>query len=271
MTESLNYLLLGNLHVVSMSHWHGGLPPKTRMLLALLLTAGPEGVSTRRIVAGLWGDDFPLSAPQMIRTHVMRLRSMLGPHGAVHRTRGGYRIEAARSELDSAAFEDLLDAARTAGAAGDPARAAGLLRRAIGLWRGDTALADVREVLELEAEAVRLEELRLYAEELLADCLLVQGRTDEVLPGLLALCVRHPLRERLRARLMLALAAAGRRAEAGQVYLRSRAALREQAGLEPSAQLSRVHRSLLGGDAWESAMGFVSPLPASHPVDTSRY
>ncbi|MER5686445.1 helix-turn-helix domain-containing protein [Streptomyces sp. NPDC002205] len=87
MTESLNYLLLGNLHVVSMSHWHGGLPPKTRMLLALLLTAGPEGVSTRRIVAGLWGDDFPLSAPQMIRTHVMRLRSMLGPHGAVHRTR----------------------------------------------------------------------------------------------------------------------------------------------------------------------------------------
>src|ERR1700685_3239280 len=55
------------------------------------------------------------------------------------------------------------------------------------------------------AERVRLGELRSTAAEERADVLLALGRHEEVVPDLTAMVADHPLRERMRGLLMIAL------------------------------------------------------------------
>jgi len=255
-----DFLILGPVEVVSMSCWYGGLPPTTRKLLALLLSAGREGVGVPRIVTSLWGEDHPASARQMVRAHVMRLRAMLEPAGraVVHHPYLGYRLETEPGDIDAAVFEDLLRQGRGLMVAGRFDAAAEFLERALGLWRGHSALVDVRDVLELQAEAVRLEELRLLAEELLVDCHLMEGRVEDLVPRLAALRVRYPLREKFLAQFMVALSGSGRQVEAMTAFLGSREVFIERSGLEPSAQLTTVHGALLRGDPWQSVVPLIS-------------
>ncbi|MFG2332273.1 BTAD domain-containing putative transcriptional regulator [Streptomyces sp. NPDC048604] len=255
-----DFLILGPVEVVSMGCWYGGLPPTTRKLLALLLSAGREGVTVPRIVTSLWGEDYPASARQMVRAHVMRLRAMLEPSGraVVHHPYLGYRLETEDGDIDATVFEELLRQGRGLMLAGRFDAAADCLERAVGLWRGHHALADVRDVLDLQAEAVRLEELRLLSEELLADCQLMEGRVEDLVPRLAALRVRYPLREKFLAQFMVALSGTGRQVEAMTAYLGSREVFIERSGLEPSARLTTVHGALLRGDPWQSVVPLIS-------------
>lgn len=259
--------MLGPVEVGFLGDWHGGVPPMTRRLLALLLSAGPEGMTVPRLVSGMWGDDYPASARQMVRSHVMRLRTMLERAGRpaagrsiIHHPCLGYRIEAEDADIDARVFEKLLRQGRGLMVEGRFAEAAELLEHALGLWRGHHALADVRDVLDLEAEAVRLEELRLLAEELLVDCRLLEGRVQDLVPHLASLRIRYPLREKFLAQFMLALSGTGRRVEAMSAYVGSRQVFIERSGLEPSAQLSTVHGALLRGDPWQSVVPLIAPV-----------
>jgi DNA-binding SARP family transcriptional activator len=58
----------------------------------------------------------------------------------------------------------------------------------------------------------------------------------------------HPLRERLRGQLMLALYRSGRQADALETYRAGRSLLAEELAVEPGPQLKRLQLAVLGQD-----------------------
>src|SRR5262249_22924581 len=147
--------------------------------------------------------------------------------------------------VDAVRFERLLVQARQEEG---PGRVR-LLREALALWRGaamqDVALEDSEA---LGAAVTRLERLRLTAVE---DRLEAEGRLRPgggVIAELTDAVTAHPLRERLVAALMRALAAAGRDSEALFTYERTREALADALGVDPSPELSALHVALLRGE-----------------------
>ena len=180
---------------------------------------------------------------------------MLPPGAAVDSGPAGYRLDLAEPEaVDAVRFERLAAEGRRALAGGDPAAAAGLLREALGLWRGP-ALADVADAAYAAAPAARWEELRLACLDDRIEADLQLGRHADAVPELEALVGEHPLRERFRALLVRALAGAGRQAEALAAYETTRAMLADQLGVDPSAELQAVHLAVLRGD--------LAPRPAA--------
>src|SRR5581483_11480548 len=162
-------------------------------------------------------------------------------------TSGGYGLDAADEEIDARSFERRYGEGREALAAGDAMRARATLRAALALWRG-APLPDIGDTTSALAEIARLDELRLAAVEELMDADLALGRHAEVAAELDALVTAHPLRERLRGQLMLALYRSGRQAEALETYRMGRAALVEELGIEPGKPLQALERAILRHD-----------------------
>ena len=121
------------------------------------------------------------------------------------------------------------------------------LREALALWRGPP-LADLAFESFAQPAIARLEELRLVAIEKRIDADLALGRHAEVVAELEALVAEHPLRERVRAQLMLALYRCGRQADALAVYQSARRELVEELGIEPSPTLRELEQSILRQD-----------------------
>ena len=195
----MEFRLLGPLEVIEddRSLALGG--GRQRSLLGALLLHANEVVSTDRLIHAVWGESPPPTATKSIQVYVSRLRNELGERRLVSCPLG-YVLKIDRSELDLGRFEQLLGEARTA----DPPQAAQKLRRALALLRGP-ALADLAYEPFVQAGIARLEELRWAALEQRIDADLASGRHAEVIGELEALVAKHPLRERPRCQLMLAL------------------------------------------------------------------
>ena len=244
---------------------------KQRDLLAVLLIHANEVVTPDALIEELWGESPPPSALKTLQAYVSRLRRSLEPDGAALETHGhGYRLRVDARALDADLFLARLEEGRRALAAGKPESAARELREALDLWRGP-ALAEFRYENFAQAEIERLEELRLAAQEERIEAELGLGRHAELVPELEALSRAHPLRERVRAQLMLALYRSGRQAEALQAYQEARRALAEELGLEPSESLKQLERRILEHDPALAAHGravrpTLVPAPARrHP------
>jgi YVTN family beta-propeller protein len=240
----VEFRILGPLEVVE-----GGQPlalavGKQRSLLAILLLHANEVVSRDRLIDELWGEHAPASAAKSIQIYVSQLRKALDEGAARLVTRpNGYELEIAPDELDLRRFEDLVEEARRA----PPTEAAEKFRAALALWRGPP-LADFGYEPFAQAEIARLEELRLtVVEERIAADLAV-GRQPDLVGELEGLVGAHPLRERLRGLLMLALYRSGRQAEALQVYQQTRETLVEELGLEPGRELQELEQAILRQD-----------------------
>jgi len=219
---------------------------KQRELLAILVVHANDVVSADRLIDALWGESPPASAPKTLQAYISRLRKALDDEGLT--THGhGYSFALGKDQLDAAQFTRLLEDGRRALAADEPVRAADVLDTALGLWRGP-ALADFAYASFAQEEIARLEELRLAAREERVEAALALGRHAEAVVELEALVSQHPLRERLRAQLMLALYRSGRQAEALQVYQEGRRTLTEELGLEPSQSLQQLERQILAHD-----------------------
>ena len=221
---------------------------KERCLLALLLVHANQVVSSERVAEALWPEkDRPEHAVRSVQTHVSRLRTALGPAGDRLLTRpSGYLLRVEPDELDAQRFERLLDQARRrAGEA--PAEALVLLDEALGLWRGPP-YGELRDEEFAVGDAVRLEELRLVAVEERVEARLAVGHHEEEVGLLEALCVEHPLRERLRSQLMVALYRSGRQPEALRAFEAYRRLLAEELGLDPSPELRALEARILGHD-----------------------
>ena len=224
---------------------------KQRAVLAILLLRANEVVSYDRLIDDLWGECPPPSAPHTLQVYVSRLRSALRAAGAddgVLVTRpGGYVIRVGFGKFDLHRFEQLVEDSRRALAAESFDRAADKLRAALALWRG-RALADLEFEPFARVEVERLEERRLLAVEDLFEIELRQARHAALIPELEALVAQHPLRERMRGQLMLALYRSDRQADALATFQDGRDYLIEELGLEPSGMLRELQRSILRQD-----------------------
>jgi DNA-binding SARP family transcriptional activator len=220
---------------------------KQRALLALLLLRANEFVPTDTLIELLWTEAPPADAAKALQVQVSRLRRAL--QADVLRTLpGGYLLEVDPGQFDLRRFEELAAAGRELLAQGDAAAARGTLNDALELWRG-TPLAEFAANPLARREAARLEELRLTAVEDRVDADLVLGAHGQLVGELEALVARHPLRERLRAQLMLALYRAGRQADALAAYRDARRTLVDELGIEPGRQLHELEQSILRQDA----------------------
>ena len=222
------------------------LGPKQQTLLAILLVNHGSPVSADRIVDDLYAGRPPRNAFKTLQVHVSRLRKALG-NGEVETAGGGYRLVLGTEDLDVDQFDRLADAGRLELAAGESESASRLLGEALALWRGP-ALADFAYAEFAQAEIARLEERRLGVLEDRIDADLALGRHAALTSELEALARGHPLRERLRAQLMLALYRSGRQAESLEAYQQARHALVEDLGIEPSRSLRELQQAILEQD-----------------------
>ena len=238
----MEFRLLGPLEVAEhdRSLVLGGIKP--RSLLALLLLHANQVLSADRLIDELWGDEPPATAAKSIQVHVSKLRKVLGD-GRLTTRDPGYVLNVDPEELDLARFERLLVEARGAG----PETRAEKLRQALTLWRGPP-LADLAYQPFAQTEIARLEELRLAALEQRIEADLATGRHTELVSELEALAAEHPLRERLRYQLMLALYRSARQAEALEAYRAARRELSDQLGLEPGEELRQLEQAILRHD-----------------------
>jgi len=227
---------------------------KHRALLALLLLHANEVVSRDRLIDELWGERAPETAGTALQGYVSGLRKTLGSERIV--TRGhGYLLPVEPETLDLGHFDRLVREGCAALAAGEVRQASAKLSEALALWRG-TPLADLDATPFAHAERLRLEELRLSAREDKFEAELALGHHAEIVAELEALVAQHPLREKLRGQLMLALYRCGRQAEALEAYQGVRRLLVGELGLEPGAALRRLEQAILNHDP------SLEPLPA---------
>ena len=242
------------------------LAPQPRAVLAMLLLHAGQVVPSTRLVDGLWSDDPPATAPNIVQGYVSQLRKALG-RDVVETREPGYAIHVERDALDLHRFERLATEGARALEKERASVAADRLREALAEWTGD-ALADVAEGDVLHPAAARLDELRLVALERRIDADLACARESELVGELEALTSEHALRERLQALRMLALYRCGRQAEALEVYRTTRARLVEELGLEPGAALQELEQAILRHDP--DLDGRASPSrghrPAAHTV-----
>ncbi|MGX1545458.1 BTAD domain-containing putative transcriptional regulator [Streptomyces adustus] len=276
---ALRFGLLGPVRA-----WRGEEPlttgsPQQRALLAALLLREGRTATAAELIDALWGEEPPSQALAAVRTYASRLRKALDP-GVLVSESGGYAIRSlGEGTLDLAVAQDLAARAEKARGTGDLGKARETLDRALALWDGET-LAGVPGPYA-EAQRVRLEEWRLQLHESRLDMDLEQGCHAEAVSELTALTAAHPLRERLRELLMLALYRSGRQAEALAVYADTRRLLAEELGVDPRPGLRDLQQRILRADPGlaepsapiaDPAAAAVRPaqLPATVPDFTGR-
>ena len=216
-------------------------------LLVVLLLHANEPVASEQLIDELWGEAPPETAAKIIQNNVSQLRKLLRP-GSLRTSGRGYLLEVEPDEFDAQTFERLADEGREALERRDARAASDSLREGLALWRGP-ALADFVYEPFAQTEVGRLEERRLAALEDRIEADLELGRHADLVGELEALVVQQPLRERLRAHLMLALYRSARQADALEVYKRTRNHLIDELGIEPGPALQRLEKAVLAQDA----------------------
>ncbi|MFE9465483.1 BTAD domain-containing putative transcriptional regulator [Streptomyces virginiae] len=221
--------------------------PQQRALLAVLLLRDGRTATAPELIDAIWGEDPPQQALATIRTYASRLRKVVAP-GLLVTESGGYAIRLrSAATLDLGVARGLAADADAARAAGDRTLARTLLARALDLWEGEP-LAGVPGP-HAETERTRLAEWRLQLLETRLDLDLEVGHHAEAVSELTALTAAHPLRERLRELLMLALYRSGRQAEALAVYADTRRLLADELGVDPRPELAALQQRILNADA----------------------
>jgi DNA-binding SARP family transcriptional activator len=241
---------------------------RQQALFATLLLHANQVVSRTRLIDDLWGESPPETATKMVHIYVSELRKLLEPDSSaesawrvlVTRT-PGYMLRIEPDQLDANRFARLIERARVALAEGRPAAASALLDEALALWRGPP-LAEFADRPFAQIEAARLEELRLSAIEDRIEARLALEGGATLIGELEAFVAAHPLRERPRRQLMLALYRDGRQAEALEVYKKTRELLIDELGIEPSRALHGLERAILRQDP-----SLDRPIPESRARD----
>ncbi len=246
---------------------------QTRLLLAILALEPGRYIPVERLADLLWQRQpaHPRSAIQAMVSHLRAALHSAKPDGARLLSRGGdYALDISADAVDLHRFRMLVRHSRNAATAQDRAE---LLERALGLWRGP-ALADAADGAQRARLCLDLEELRLYAKEAWLRARLELGEHDQLTEPLTRLVGEHPLRERPRALLMLALYRCGRRGEALRVYRQAREVSVQELGLEPGGELQDLQRAILADDR---SLARPTPhvgdrvVPAQLPADVAPF
>jgi DNA-binding SARP family transcriptional activator len=228
----VEFRILGPLEVVEDGHDLDVGGAKQRALLACLLLHANRVVSSDQLLEALWGEGAPETAQKALQVYVSQLRKALGKE-RIRTKAPGYEMQVGPGELDLERFQALASEGR--------------LTEALTHWRG-APLADFAYEPFAQAEIARLEELRLATLEERIEADLDGGRHASLVGELQGLVRDHPLRERLRAQLMLALYRSGRQAEALEAYHEGRKAMVEELGIEPGRSLRELEQAILRQD-----------------------
>ena len=223
---------------------------RERCLLAVLLLEVGAVVPAERLIDLLWDGEPSPAARDNLRAHVSRLRQRVDPAGdgtlgvRILGRAGGYLADVPADRVDVHRFRAQVGQAR---AVSDPSRRSAQLRAALALWRGplmsDVATDHLRDRIGRD-----LDEARMAATELAVAADLEAGRAVEAVVELTGLVRERPLREGLRAQLMLALYRCGRAAEALEVFRDGRARLVAELAIEPGPELQTLHERILARD-----------------------
>ena len=274
MAQPLSVEMLGPL---SVRNDHGLVAVQGRLpraLLIILALSVGRIVPVETLIDHIWAEDLPKDPRESLHTCVRRLRTQLS-RDLIIRDAGGYRLEIDPESIDVHRFHRLLDDAE---AAGDCSAERVLLGEALSLWRG-TPFEETPSAWLARHEAPQLIERYLGARERRIDLDLAARQYAGLVAELRGLVAQHPLRESLRVRWMLALDAAGRRAEALSGYEDYRVLLADELGIDPGVELRDLHLRLLGdpeppvaGPAAEPATQVEIPhqLPADLPGFAGR-
>ena len=234
--------------------------PRQQAVLGILAMRANRVISRGELVDAVWGQDPPASAEGGVYTYVAGLRRIIepnrsprGPGRVLVSSGAGYVLHLVPGQPDAVSFEQHLGRARQLRKGDDLQGAVTELNAALALWRG-IAFAGVPGPFA-ETERVRLGELRSMAAEERADVLLSLGRHEEVVPDLRAMVADHPLRERMRGLLMIALYRCDRHAEALRVFQDARHVLADELGIDPGVDLSRIHQQVLTMDPGLNRVG----------------
>ncbi|MFD3946588.1 BTAD domain-containing putative transcriptional regulator [Streptomyces sp. NPDC058579] len=244
-----------------------------RRVLAALLVDADRVVSSDALVDRVWGEADGPHGRTKLYGYVSRLRHVLagdpggpgdpggGPAaGATPLTRergGGYRLAVEPASVDVHRFRELSGLARQAGT---DEQAEAVWREALGLWRG-SAFAGV-DTPWFNAQRDRLDGERLTAQLELVDVRLRLAQHSRLVSELLDRATAHPLDARVVGQLMLALYRCGRQAEALDGYERARRRLAEELGIDPGAELRRLHARILAADPELALARPAAPLTA---------
>jgi DNA-binding SARP family transcriptional activator len=271
--NGIDFRVLGPLEVVVDGNPVDLGGPRLRTLLALLIAAPGRPVRVSALVEGLWGQRPPQDADRTVRTYMSRLRKALPTASAASATdviltrSPGYVLLPDPETIDAVRFERLAASGRQAFEAGRLREARERLLAALGLWRG-AAFDEFGAVRALNAEALRLEQVRRNAVEDRIDVDLAAGRGRQLIAELEGLTALHPGNERLWGQLMLALYGAGRQSDALAAFRRARLLLVAQCGVEPSPVLTAIHQQILAQDRSLLAphgMGAAAPVRRGEP------
>ncbi|UNS97535.1 tetratricopeptide repeat protein [Streptomyces tubbatahanensis] len=246
--RQLRFALLGPVRA-----WRGDQPlgmgsPQQKALLAALLLRSGHTATAEELIDAIWGEEPPEQAKAALRTYASRIRKALGPDADLLVSEsGGYSLHTGpEAPLDVETAHDCAVRADKAASGGDRAQARELYGAALAQWDGEP-LARIPGPYA-EHQRIRLEEWRLSLLELRLDLDLQVGCHAEAVSELTALTAAHPLRERLRELLMLALYRSGRQAEALAVYADTRRLLADELGVDPRPELAELQQRILEAD-----------------------
>jgi DNA-binding SARP family transcriptional activator len=264
----LEFRILGPLEVVGKQGplRLGGL--RQRATLAILLLNANRVVSIERLADDLYSGAAPVTAVTQVQRQISELRKALGSPSVIDTRSPGYALHLSPDQLDLARFERTSAEAAHALGRGEAEVAADLFRQALELWRG-TPLADLAYESFAQTSIERLQEIRLAALEQRVEAELALGHHAQLVGELEELVAEHPLRERIRGQLMLALYRSGRQAEALDVYRRTREALVNEYGIEPAPVLHELERAILT-QAPSLELERSAPVRVAHPTQLER-
>jgi DNA-binding SARP family transcriptional activator len=222
---------------------------RQQIVVAMLLLSPNRAVTVDRLVEAIYGEDPPSTARLQVQISISSLRRLFVSRGraaAIATRAHGYEIAVSDGELDAQRFAQLVAAGAAARQAGQLDRAVASYRDALRIWRGP-ALDGIDSDL-LRAAARRLDEQRITANEDRLTLELELGRHHELVGELTELVGEHPLRERLRGQLMLALYRCDRAAEALAAYRETRRTMIDELGIEPGERLRQLEHAILTAD-----------------------
>lgn len=252
----IRFEVLGSFELVHNQEKYTPKSAKLRQVLALLLFSANRVVPMEAVIEELWGSAPPRTAVNTAQTYIYQLRRLLrrldtgGTGVGVETTPPGYRLVTRQDQSDVDSFTRFARQGRALLEEGRAEEASQRLGQALALWRGDDPLCNVPPgpARDVHAEALRDRRADTLRLRIQADADL--GRHRELVPELRVLVREHPLDEWLHGRLILALHALGRRAEALHAFHHLRTLLRDELGLDPSPELGRIHQQILGDIAF---------------------
>ncbi|MGW0810992.1 BTAD domain-containing putative transcriptional regulator [Nonomuraea sp. NPDC002799] len=219
---------------------------RQQIVLAALLLDVNRPVIVARLMEAVYGRNSPATSRAQVQSCVSALRRLFGSHGhprLIVTTPGGYALRIPGEWVDAERFAATVVRARRLRELRRHAEAARLFRAALSLWRGPPF--DGIRSEQVRSAASRLTETRISTIEECVQLELDIGAHRGLVSELGRLVEEHPARERFRAQLMTALYRSGRRMEALEVYRRTRQTWAAEFGIEPNADLRRLHQDIL--------------------------